>query len=64
VRTDQYTYVVWTDTGEVELYDRTADPYELDNRAGDPAYAAVEANLAAKLATLADCAGAACNVKP
>ncbi len=64
VRTDQYTYVVWTETGEKELYDRDVDPYQLDNVAGDPAYAAVEANLAAKLEKLADCRGAACNVKP
>ena len=36
VRTDRYTYVVWTDTGELELYDRKTDPYELDNVAGRP----------------------------
>ena len=46
MRTDRYTYVVWTETGEEELYDRDADPYQLDNLAGDPAYAAVEADLA------------------
>ncbi len=63
VRTDRYTYVVWTETGEKELYDRAVDPYQLDNVAGDPAYAAVEADLAAKLEQLADCRGAACNVK-
>ena len=33
-----------------------ADPYQLDNVAGDPAYAAVKADLAAKLEQLADCA--------
>jgi N-acetylglucosamine-6-sulfatase len=64
VRTDRYTYVVWTETGEKELYDRRTDPYELQNVAGDPAYAAVEAELAGKLARLATCAGKACNVKP
>jgi N-acetylglucosamine-6-sulfatase len=64
VRTDRYTYVVWTETGEKELYDRQADPYELQNVAGDPAYGAVEAELAGKLARLANCAGKACNVKP
>ena len=26
VRTDRYTYVVWTETGEMELYDRKVDP--------------------------------------
>jgi N-acetylglucosamine-6-sulfatase len=64
VRTDRYTYVVWTETGEKELYDRDGDPYELANVAGDPAYATVEADLAAKLVKLADCSGTACNVKP
>lgn len=62
VRTDRYTYVVWTDTGEKELYDRQTDPYQLDNVAGDPAFAAVQADLAAKLEQLQDCAGKACNV--
>ena len=57
MRTDRYTYVVWTETGEKELYDRKTDPYQLANVAGDPAYAAVKANLAAKLAKLADCSG-------
>jgi arylsulfatase A-like enzyme len=64
VRTDRYTYVVWTETGEKELYDRKADPYELDNVAGDPDYAAVESKLAGKLTKLADCSGKSCNVKP
>ena len=45
-----YTYVVWTETGEEELYDRAADPYQLNNVAADPAYAAIKADLAAKLA--------------
>ena len=64
MRTDRYTYVVWTETGEEELYDRAADPYELNNVAADPAYAAIKAQLAAKLAQLQHCAGAACNVTP
>ncbi len=64
VRTDRYTYVVWTETGEVELYDRKVDPYQLQNRAGDPGYADVEGRLARKLVKLADCRGDACNVKP
>lgn len=40
------------DTGERELYDLTADPYELENRAGLPAYAAKQAELAEVLALL------------
>src|SRR5881392_4097237 len=43
VRTDRYTYVVWKDTGEQELYDRRVDPYQLRNVAGDPAFARVKA---------------------
>jgi arylsulfatase A-like enzyme len=65
VRTDRYTYVVWTETGEKELYDRKTDPYEMTSVAGDPAYADIESHLAAKLVKLNDCAGAKqCNVKP
>jgi N-acetylglucosamine-6-sulfatase len=64
VRTDRYTYVVWTETAEEELYDRATDPYQLASVADDPGYAAVKAELAAKLAKLEDCRGKACNVKP
>ncbi|MFL5866069.1 MAG: sulfatase [Thermoleophilaceae bacterium] len=64
VRTDRYTYVVYKETGEEELYDRRKDPSELRNVAADPAYAAVKAKLAAKLARLNTCKGRACNVKP
>jgi N-acetylglucosamine-6-sulfatase len=50
IRTQDYTYVEYQ-TGERELYDLTgrvgrADPYQLTNRAADPAYADVRANLA------------------
>lgn len=64
VRTDRYTYVVWTETGEEELYDRKADPFQLQNVASDPAFAEIKADLAGKLDRLRDCAGRACNVKP
>ena len=64
VRTERYTYVVWTETGEQELYDRRVDPYELQNVASDPAYAAIRARLAADRARLNGCAGLACNVSP
>ncbi len=43
VRTDRYTYVVWTETGEKELYDRAATRTSSTNVAGDPAYATIEA---------------------
>lgn len=38
VRTRQFTYVLWL-TGTEELYDNAADPLQLENRVGDPAYA-------------------------
>ena len=65
VRTDRYTYVVYKETGEQELYDRRVDPSELRNVAADPAYARVKARLAAELARLAHCRGVrACTVAP
>lgn len=56
IHTKNYLYVELT-TGEKELYDLTgasgpADPYELINRAGDPAYAALQANLSSRLLDL------------
>jgi N-acetylglucosamine-6-sulfatase len=64
VRTDRYTYDVYTETGDEELYDRQTDPFELQNVAYDPGYAAIKAHLAAKLTKLEDCKGSSCNVKP
>jgi N-acetylglucosamine-6-sulfatase len=64
VRTERYTYVVWNETGEEELYDRDVDPYQLTNVAADPAYAEVKAGLAAQAAELRDCKGKQCEVKP
>jgi arylsulfatase A-like enzyme len=64
VRTDRYTYAVYTETGEQELYDRRRDPHELRNVAADPAYARVKARLAGRLERLADCRGRACRVRP
>jgi arylsulfatase A-like enzyme len=64
VRTDRYTYVVWNETGERELYDRRSDPFELNNVVKDPAYAGVAASLDAKLAKLNTCRGRSCLVRP
>jgi N-acetylglucosamine-6-sulfatase len=64
VRTDRYTYVVYKETGDQELYDRRRDPYELDNRAAEPSYAAVKARLAGELTRLDRCRGRACDVRP
>ena len=46
------------DTGEKELYDGNADPYELVNRAGHPDYASQQALLQRELARLKQKAGA------
>ena len=46
-----YTYVE-NEIGEVELYDLDADPWQLDNKADDPAYAALRATMAARLQQL------------
>jgi arylsulfatase A-like enzyme len=58
VRTDRYLYVEYV-TGEKELYDLQADPYELDNlsKSADPA---LLAELAARLAALKACSGHSC----
>lgn len=59
VRTPRYAYFV-LNTGEKELYDLRADPNELRNLVGDPAHAAVQADLATRLAKLEHCSGATC----
>jgi N-acetylglucosamine-6-sulfatase len=64
VRTDRYTYVVYTETGDEELYDRQKDPDELASVANDPAYASVKAGLEADLAKLDSCKGTSCRVQP
>jgi N-acetylglucosamine-6-sulfatase len=64
VRTDRYTYVVYTEAGDEELYDRRKDPAQMNSVAADPAYAKVKARLAARLAKLDRCKGKSCRVKP
>ncbi|MFI9596644.1 sulfatase [Nonomuraea sp. NPDC052265] len=58
LRTDRYTYVRY-DTGERQLYDLTADPYQLDNLAAtaDPA---LLLGLDARLQAMRACSGAGC----
>lgn len=61
VRTARYTFVRYHD-GFVELYDRTTDPHQLRSVAGQPRYAALEAELSRRTRLLRDCAGPqACN---
>jgi N-acetylglucosamine-6-sulfatase len=50
------------ETGELELYDRDADPHELDDVSGDPAAAEVRDRLVGALDQLETCAGASCRV--
>ena len=64
VRTDRYTYVVYMETGDQELYDRRKDPYQLRNVAAVGAYAKVKKVLARKLVRLETCRGRSCLVKP
>ncbi len=64
VRTDRYKYVVYTETGDQELYDLRNDPYELHNVINDRSYAKIKASLAAKLAKLDRCKGRSCEVPP
>jgi len=53
VRSPRYLYVQYA-TGEEELYDERADPYELANLASDPAYASVLADRRARDHVLCD----------
>jgi arylsulfatase A-like enzyme len=59
IRTQRYVYIEYSN-GEKELYDLQTDPFELESKQDDPAYAAVEADLAQRLARLRDCAGPSC----
>ena len=58
LRTREYAYVEYM-TGERELYDLRADPYELDNIA-TKASQALLAELSARLGELNRCSGATC----
>lgn len=59
VRVPGYTYVEY-EPGARELYDLAADPWQLDNVAGDPAYADLERQLVELLEQLRGCQGDAC----
>ena len=59
VTQDGWKYLEFA-TGESELYDLNADPYELDNLANLEPYAAQVAQLHALLLAYEDCAGASC----
>lgn len=56
IRDGQWQYTEYR-SGESELYDLAADPYQLDNLAAHPDHAGIESRLAVRLEELADCAG-------
>ncbi|MGI5274340.1 sulfatase family protein [Nonomuraea sp. CA-218870] len=60
LRTRRHTYVLY-ETGEEQLYDLQADPYQLHNlaRRADPE---LLANLRARLAAMRVCSGATCRI--
>jgi arylsulfatase A-like enzyme len=60
IRTDDDWLYVEHGTGETELYDLRADPFEVNSRHADLRYTGVRLALAARLAWLRSCAGASC----
>ncbi len=59
VRTDRYTLLHWPN-GDVELYDRRHDPYEVASVANEPRYADIQQRLTRLLDRLETCAGTQC----
>lgn len=60
LRTNNMMYNKIEATGEEELYDIIADPFELTNLANNPAYASTKSALAVKLQVLRDCSAQVC----
>jgi arylsulfatase A-like enzyme len=58
LRTDDYTFVQYGD-GTLELYDLNADPYQMENIAGDASPSLLE-KLQEWLEALRRCEGASC----
>lgn len=59
IRSPRHTYLRY-DTGERELYNLDADPFQLENRAGTPGTRDLERRYERARRVLADCAGAVC----
>jgi N-acetylglucosamine-6-sulfatase len=67
LRNARFKYVEHTsgsNEGQIELYDLERDPFELQSQHANPAFDALEAQLAARLHALRDCAGTGCRTKP
>jgi len=62
VRTDRYVYFEYG-TGERELYDLAIDPWQLESKHLDPAYAQTQAALALALVKLRLCSGDLCQAE-
>jgi N-acetylglucosamine-6-sulfatase len=60
VTTPGWKYVEYPLSGEVELYDLDADPFELDNLAADPAYANRVSTMRSRLVGFVSCQGSEC----
>ena len=61
IRTDRYIYAEYNN-GERSSTTFRRDPFELQSLHEDPAYASIEAELAARLDHLRSCAGASCRI--
>jgi arylsulfatase A-like enzyme len=59
IRTRRYLFVMWRG-GARELYDLALDPFQLQSRHRDPAYAAVRADLTTELRRVRTCDGPEC----
>ncbi|HTU00070.1 MAG TPA: sulfatase-like hydrolase/transferase [Rhizomicrobium sp.] len=60
IATDNYRYILWNRTQEVELYDMSIDKFQLDNKAGVAEYQEIQQACAAALQSLTGCAGDTC----
>jgi N-acetylglucosamine-6-sulfatase len=64
LRTNRFLFAQHLTTGERELYDLEADPYQLRSLDGHPRYETIERDLARRLRLLKTCAGRGCQKRP
>lgn len=62
VRNERWTFVRWSESGFLELYDNRRDRYQLENVAYDARHRPVVREMKRRLKVLRDCAGAECRV--